>query len=442
MNEKLSRRDYLRTTAFASAGLALAACAPGLAPTATPAAGAAIKSASLTFLNVPWFVPGMNDVETAFANEWSKNGVNFSFAITTGADIQAKLAVAIETKQGANLVRFPQPPQAIAKSLVDVTEVAKFIGAQQDGWYPVAEKVSTVDGKWYAIPFSAATPMLIYREDWFAEAGIKDPPDTWEDLLEAGIKLKAIKHPIGITFGGVAAPNDSEAVARMLLWAYGGKEFNPDGSVALDSSQTLAALDYAIRLQKEANDSSGIGLTETGNNQAYLAGQISATFNVNTIYLSALKNNPDVAKVSNHALPPKGPAGRFSYTGFNFMGLLNSTEGIDREAGLQFMRDFFSVDNYSKWVKSGKAFQIPLGPIYEKLDVWDPDPKLVIAREIGKIARSSGYDLPASNKLVSLMVAQTTLGKMFQNAATNGNSRAALDTTLAEIETLKKQAAS
>ena len=49
-----------------------------------------------------------------------------------------------------------------------------------------------------------------------------------------------------------------------------------------------------------------------GGDPAYvLAGKISMTANVNTIYLPALKSNPTVANGMNHALPPKGPGRRF-----------------------------------------------------------------------------------------------------------------------------------
>ena len=47
-----------------------------------------------------------------------------------------------------------------------------------------------------------------------------------------GEKLKAKGRPYGVCLSDQAS-GDGNANARLLLWAFGGKEFNPDGSLAL-----------------------------------------------------------------------------------------------------------------------------------------------------------------------------------------------------------------
>src|SRR5205807_3982969 len=121
-----------------------------------------------------------------------------------------------------------------------------------------------------------------YREDWFKEAGITKFPDTYDDLLAAGTKLKAAGHPFGFTFSDKAG-GDGNATPRMVLWAFGGKEFNQDGSLALDSKETIAALEYAIKLHNAAGDPAEGSYTDGDNNANFLAGKISLTPNVNTI---------------------------------------------------------------------------------------------------------------------------------------------------------------
>ena len=83
---------------------------------------------------------------------------------------------------------------------------------------------------------------------------------------------------------------------------------------------------------------------------------------------------------------------------------------------------------------------LPLAPRYEGLPIWPTDPKLAIVREAGKISRPSGFDLPGQTKLSTLMYNRYTTAKMFSNACTTGDARAALDGALKEIEDLKKQA--
>ena len=463
MTKKIvSRRDFVKATALGGGAIVLAACAAPAAPAApaaaAPAATAAptaaptaaatadvnapvvLKGATVNFLGYAMFVPKMNEYFQTFAIDWAtQNGVKFNLELATTSDVAARVATAIETKQGPTIVQYTAPPANLVNGLVDITELAEKIGAEQEGWYPAARAVSTVDNKWYAMPLGSHTPVFAYRPDWFTEAGIEKFPDTWDEFYEAGKVMKAAGHPFGFVFGGAQTPFDGLAHADVLLWSFGGKEFNTDGTLALDSPETIAALEYAIKLHTDANDPGATGYNDATNNQAFLAEQLSATMNVNTIYLPALTNNPTLAKAMTHSLPPQGPAGRFAYQGYPYVSVLNHAEGLDREAALAFLGDFFTVSNYAKYIKEGKGYLIPLGPIYENLPIWDTDPKLAIMRDVGRIARWGGYELASPTPLSAAMVSQFTMAKMFQNAVTNGDARAALDATLAEIEDLKAQ---
>jgi multiple sugar transport system substrate-binding protein len=446
----MSRRDFLKLSGTAvGAAVATAACQPMVLPSPTPETAPAemeapvvLKGATVNFLGYPMFVPTMNDLFRSFAIDWAtQNSVKFNIEMATTSDIAARVATAIETKQGPNIVQYAATPASIVAGLVDITELAEELGDQQEGWYDTAPAVSTAEGKWYAIPMGSHTMMANWRVDWFQEAGYEEFPDTWEELLEAGKMLKAAGHPLGFVFSPTA-PFDGLGHSLVVLWSFGGKEFESDGTLALDSQETMDALEFAIEFYNEACDPGVTAYGDGTNNQAFLAGQISSTLNVNTIYLPALESNPEVAEAMDHALPPAGPAGRFSYQGFPFVSVLNHTEGIDREAALAFMRDFFDVSNYAQWIKEGKGYLIPLGPIYEDLPIWDPDPKLALTREVGRLGRWSGYALPSPSPLSSLMQAQFTMSKLFSNACTTGEARQALDDTLREIEDLERQAAS
>lgn len=63
------------------------------------------------------------------------------------------------------------------------------------------------DGQLYGLPIFAATCIMYYRTDYFEQAGIEAPPTTWDELVEACEKLKAIGvEPLGMrgakAFGG------------------------------------------------------------------------------------------------------------------------------------------------------------------------------------------------------------------------------------------------
>jgi multiple sugar transport system substrate-binding protein len=65
------------------------------------------------------------------------------------------------------------------------------------------------------------------------------------------------------------------------------------------------------RLYKEACIEDCIGWLDPHNNKAFLTSQISCTNNAYSIMVSAKRDLPDMGKVIDHGLNPKGPAGRF-----------------------------------------------------------------------------------------------------------------------------------
>jgi multiple sugar transport system substrate-binding protein len=444
----LSRRQFLRVSALSAGALALAACAvPAAAPAATAeaeegatAAGApaVLQGATINFLSGGWFVPELVDAFQAFATEWATQN-NVTFAIDVDSqNSRAKLATAIETGQGANLAQIDFAPISIREALVDVTDIAEQLQAQQGEFSPASRYTCTFDGQWLSIPYGEHPRMINYREDWFREVGFDTFPATWEEALEAGRLLKEAGHPYGWTLSD-QSPADGVAACLVLLWAFGGKEFNADGSVALDSQETIDALNFAIQLYNDACDPASTSYQEATNNQAFLAGQISMTYNVNTIYLPAIDSNPELAEVMNHALPPAGPGGAHNYTGVASMVMLDHTEGIDRDAAHQFMLDFFTAENYANFIKEGQGYLIPSQPVYDDMDVWPTDPKLQATREAGKIGRVSGFELTSPNEMASLMQTQLIIPKMFSTACSTGDARAALDAAMAQVQEIQGQ---
>ena len=180
-------------------------------------------------------------------------------------------------------------------------------------------------------------------------------------------------------------------------------------------------------------------IAEGGFGKVYLAEQISFALNVNTIYLPARENQPELAAVMNHAMPPKGRAGSFTYQSVPGIVLFNHTEGIDRDAAKQFLRDFYSVGQYADFIKEGEGYLVPVGRVFENLPIWPDDPKLAITREVAKVGRPDGFELPSRSRLSGLMQERVTIGKMFSEACSSGDARAALDAALKEIEELKAQ---
>ena len=166
-----------------------------------------------------------------------------------------------------------------------------------------------VNGKWKAIPFGNVGQLMNYRIDWFNEAGVKEFPDTWDGLLEAGIKLKKAGHPFGFELGH--GFGDNHGWLYPLLWSYGAREVDNDGkTVAIDSAETARAVDFCREFYQKTMFEDVLGWTDVSNNKAYLSEQISCTNNAESILYIAKKDFPDIGKVTGQAQNPKGPTGQ------------------------------------------------------------------------------------------------------------------------------------
>lgn len=454
--KSISRRKFLKGAGYVALGAgatAVAACgaqtpapaAPAAAPAAATAAPAAakpaapvvLKGATINWLGGSWsFLPELDPVIDTFAKDWAtQNGVTINFE-RESTNLVAKVQTAIETGKGANIIQLADAPAGWAKSLADVSTVCEKLSAEGGGYLPAAPFQCNDGTKWIAMPLGQHNWFMNYRADWFAEEGVTKFPDTFDELLEVGKKLKAKGRPFGWTMGDKAG-GDGNAAPYIMLWAFGGKEFNPDGSIALDSKETLAALDYFIRFHKEAGDPEEIAYDDGANNTGFNQGKISLTANVNTIYLPAKKNFPAVAEGMNHAIPPKGPAGRFGACTLPWWGILNHTKGADLDAAKAFCADFMAIKSLGKFYKAGQGYILPLLPKYETEDIWSSDPKLAIAKDMFKLALPAGYALKNQSKLASLMQSKLIVGKMFAQAAILGDSRKALDGAMKDIADLK-----
>ncbi len=444
-NSKLNRRKFLKIAGFSATGAsaaALVACTPAATPAPAPAPGApkapvVLKGATVNWLGGAWsFLPELDPVIDTFANDWAKQN-NVTLNIERDQNSGPKILTAIETGSGANIIQSATPPPVYAKALVDVSDVCNAISAEGGGYVPAANFIGqSAPGKWIAAPLGQHNWFMNYRADWFAEEGATKFPDTWDELLTVGKKLKAKGRPYGFTLSDKAA-GDGNATPYLLLWAFGGKEFNPDGSLALDSKETMAALEYAIQMHNDAGDPGQVAYDDGANNAAFLAGKISLTPNVNTIYLPATKNNPAIAAAMNHAIPPKGPAGRFGAATLPWWGILNHTKGANLDAAKDLIKNFFSIKNLGAFYKAGQGYILPLLPKYETEAIWPADPKLAIAKDMFKLALPAGYALPNNSKLSSLMQEKVLIGKLFSQACSTGKARAALDGVMKDIADLK-----
>ena len=327
-----------------------------------------------------------------------------------------------------------------ASKLTDVSDLAESIGKRYGGWEDSAKQACMVQGKWRSLCIGQAPTAWNYRTDMFKAAGIERFPDTFDELLAAAKVLHAKGTPIGMTLGH--APGDGRSTNYPVLWAFGGKEFEDDGTVALDSPETLRAVEWYAEIFKYFAPGT-VGWLDPDNNQAFLAGKCSATVNVNTIYLAAKRTaatdpaKKEIVDNMDHGLWPKGPAGRFA--NYNINVLLPFASSQNPAGQRAFLEAWFDPSFILPWTKTGQSYFIPTFAGFEKEDVWPDDPKLEIFRELNKLNRLAGYSGPPTQAAAEA-VSKYILVDMFAKACTGQLKPAeAVKWAAAEYELIAKK---
>jgi multiple sugar transport system substrate-binding protein len=122
-------------------------------------------------------------------------------------------------------------------------------------FYNAGKKTLTADGKLMSVPVSPLIPMLYYRGDLYAEAGLK-APQTFAELEANARQLHQPPARYGIVQRGARGPHTVAYDFYPYLYGHGGGIFKDqssgDYSVTLNSPAGREALDYYIRLAKEA----------------------------------------------------------------------------------------------------------------------------------------------------------------------------------------------
>jgi multiple sugar transport system substrate-binding protein len=311
---KFTRRDVIRTTAAAAAGVVGTRFlgAPAFAQDAltfTPEPGATLR-----LLRWSPFVQGDEDAWLANTKRFTDaTGVQVRVDKESWEDIRPKAAVAANVGSGPDLmlVWFDDAHQYPDK-LLDVTDIGEYLGAKYGGWYDGPKGYATRDGKFIGLPVAAIGNAIVYRDSWVKEAGFSEFPKDTAGFLELCKALQKIGHPAGFTHGhGVG---DGNNYAHWLLWSHGGKMVDESGKVVINSPETMKSLEYAMELYKTFIPGTESWL-DVNNNRAFLAGELGVIANGISAYRTAQINKDNDPKLTEIAKDirttnlPIGPVG-------------------------------------------------------------------------------------------------------------------------------------
>jgi multiple sugar transport system substrate-binding protein len=430
-----SRRDFLKATAGVAAGTAL-----GGTTLWTPDAAAQTykvtpeKGATLRVLRWKRFVQGDEDAWAANTKKFTEaTGIPVRVDAEGWEDVRPKAAVAANVGSGPDIIiSTMEDAHQYPEKLVDVTELANYLGNKYGGWYDAAKAYGMEGKKWVAIMMGAAGATLVGRQSHVRAAGFDTFPRDFPGFLKLCQALKAKGTPPGFALGN--ATGDSNWTF-WLVWGHGGKMVDAKNNVVINSPETIAALEYAKQLY-ETFIPGTLSWLDPNNNKAFLDNQISLTNNGISIYYAAKTSQDpklqEMAKDIEHYPFPVGLDGKSRELNLVFpMMIFKYTKYPN--AAKEYLRFMMEKEQYVPWQEASIGYVCQPLAAYESSKFWTADPKNTPYRDCMKnmtpngYAGSLGYASAAAQAdfIIPNMVAEAASGsKTPKEAAARAQARA------------------
>jgi len=206
---KIDRREFLRLTALAGAGIVAASCvppaaapAPAAAPTQAPAAAAptaapqptaapaAAGKVPLRFVVMDYDAKMLPDTQ-ALVDEFnaSQDAIEVKLDVYSWATGHDTLVTQISGGQAPDLANGNSQWVGEWAGINEVQPLDGLLSKEfLANFVPSGIQAFTIDGKLMAMPYFLDPRALYYRKDLFEKAGLK-APETWDDVIAAAQKL-------------------------------------------------------------------------------------------------------------------------------------------------------------------------------------------------------------------------------------------------------------
>ena len=396
MTHPFTRRNVLKAGAAlagaSAADLALFAQAWAQASPFKPEPGA-----TLQLLRWKRFVQAEEDAFMGLVANFTKaTGVEVKVINESLADVQPKASVAANTNQGPDLFwGLYSLPHLFPAKVIDVTDVADYLGKKYGGWVATAETYGKgPGGRWIAIPVAYNGNVINYRISMVEKAGFKEVPKDTAGFLELMKALKAKSTPGGMALGR-AAVGDGNAWVHWAFWSQGANLVDKNDKVIVNSPETVKALEY-MKALSETFVPGTASWDDSFNNKAFAESQIWLTNNGVSIYAAAKAaaakgdaKAKDVMDDMTHSLWPIGPAGKPTefHICYPLMAMKYSKSPNACKAFMAFMLE---AENYNKWLTDSVAYLTHPLNAYDANPVWTTDPKLSMLKDASRRTLTAG----------------------------------------------------
>jgi len=327
---KLSRREFLRLSAVGAVGAVAASCAPAATPapapqpTSAPAATTPPKTmikGNLWVIQKSDFFPDMNDWFrkdiTNFCKEQSwPLDITYEAGYTGGTPFLEKLSASFAAGDVADLMMHTDEILNMyrLKMLEPVDDIVSKVTAKW-GDPSARQKYDFVfDKQWVAVPYFQRSDGGWYQDPAFKAKGIdvakiRSYPDLWDACLAVSDPAKQL-YGWGVT---INRGGDGDWFRLRVQHGWGAYMQDETGQyVTINTPQMVEALTIMTNLYKDKKwepmlPPGVLAWTDTGNNEAYLAGKLAYTQNGGTVYGKATLDKNPIKDITRFHPPAGGP---------------------------------------------------------------------------------------------------------------------------------------
>ena len=393
-----------RRAALALGGAGLVASQAGAQVVTQPATPPSLPieaGATLRMLRPVRFVQPDEDTWRAnCARFTAQTGVPVRVDFVGWEDITQQTAVTANTGAGPDIiVGFDAGPHLFADKVADLTDIATYLGTKYGGWRALARAYGMRQGRWIGLPIGASGGPAIWRTSALREAGFERPPEDHAGFLRLCQELKKNNKPAGFALGN--AVGDGNAFASWLVWSHGGFLVDEQGGVAINSPQTINALNYLRELYPTFVPGT-LAWGDISNNRAYAANECFLTQNGVSLYFS-MKNDPAMAALAEDTQMtpmPKGLADAAPNAGLtlNAMVFRHSRFPNAAKALLAFLME---TEQYDPWLQANIGYWSQPLNAYAASAVWNADPKVAVFRDTMNSGFYNGFKGPITEGSVA-----------------------------------------
>lgn len=313
---------------------------------------------------------------------------------------------------------------------LEVEDLYNEIAETGGGFYDAPTQKVTIDGKIYAVPLNAEPWIMHYRKSIFEAAGFTPPFETMTEFLEACQAVTDASASIW-GFGGQMNDNDSEGNIICALHAFGGRLFDENNNIAVNTPETLEGLKFYTDLlvNYQVVPPGAGGWDAAGNNQAYLSGQVASISNTGSVILAMRNDNPDM--LDDTVLGP-WPAGwndaGMKTTVVGAFGLVINQNTQWLEQCQQIVRKILSPERYPGNLEAAGSYWFSALQAYSDIpffteDAWNRSIQQDVI-PFGRAVEWAGGPNPIYDDLKNGLAA----GKMVERVTVDGwDPQAALD---------------